>query len=56
MTYDLVESVPNNNFITGAGAVLHNCEAMYNAVMNRMTSRFMKAGRVPGFIIMISST
>jgi len=30
-------------------------EAMYNATFNRMVSRFMKAGRVPGFIVMISS-
>ena len=30
-------------------------EAMYNAVMNRMVSRFMIAGEVPGFIVMISS-
>lgn len=30
-------------------------EAMYNAVMNRMVSRFMMAGEVPGFIVMISS-
>jgi hypothetical protein len=30
-------------------------EAMYNAVMNRMVSRFMVAGEVPGFIVMISS-
>jgi len=30
-------------------------EAMYNAVMNRMVSRFMLAGEVPGFIVMISS-
>ena len=37
------------------GQVYDAAEAMYNAVMNRMTSRFMKAGRVPGFIIMISS-
>jgi len=37
------------------GSVYDAAEAMYNAVMNRMTSRFMKAGRVPGFIIMISS-
>lgn len=37
------------------GAVYDAAEAMYNAVMNRMTSRFMKAGKVPGFIIMISS-
>ena len=30
-------------------------ESMYNAIMNRMVSRFMTAGKVPGFIIMISS-
>jgi hypothetical protein len=30
-------------------------ESMYNAVMNRMVSRFMINGKVPGFIIMISS-
>lgn len=30
-------------------------ESMYNAVMNRMVSRFMIAGEVPGFIVMISS-
>ena len=30
-------------------------ESMYNAVMNRMVSRFMVAGEVPGFIVMISS-
>jgi hypothetical protein len=30
-------------------------EAMYNAVHNRMMSRFMVDGKIPGFIIMISS-
>ncbi len=30
-------------------------EEMYNAVWTRMTSRFMKAGKVPGFIAMVSS-
>jgi len=30
-------------------------EDMYNALMNRMTSRFMKHGRIPGIIVLISS-
>jgi len=30
-------------------------EEMYNAVMNRMTSRFMKRGKIPGIIVLISS-
>jgi len=31
------------------------CEEMYNAIYNRMTSRFMKHGKLPGMICMISS-
>ena len=30
-------------------------EEMYNAVMNRMTSRFMRHGSIPGVIVLISS-
>ena len=30
-------------------------EEMYNAVMNRMTSRFMNRGKIPGIICLISS-
>lgn len=30
-------------------------EEMYNAVMNRMTSRFMRQGKIPGVIVLISS-
>jgi len=30
-------------------------EEMYNAVVNRMTSRFMKRGKIPGIIVLISS-
>jgi len=30
-------------------------EDMYNAIMNRMISRFMKAGKIPGLLCMISS-
>jgi|TARA_R100000278_G_C5470250_1_gene164204 hypothetical protein len=30
-------------------------EEMYNAVMNRMTSRFMRQGSIPGVIVLISS-
>tara|TARA_B100000424_G_C22939800_1_gene500107 strand:- start:1478 stop:2419 length:942 start_codon:yes stop_codon:yes gene_type:complete len=30
-------------------------EEMYNAVMNRMTSRFMRQGVIPGVIVLISS-
>jgi len=30
-------------------------EEMYNAVVNRMTSRFMKHGRIPGIVVLISS-
>tara|TARA_R110002096_G_scaffold260374_2_gene453650 strand:+ start:451 stop:1389 length:939 start_codon:yes stop_codon:yes gene_type:complete len=30
-------------------------EEMYNAVMNRMTSRFMRRGKIPGVIVLISS-
>jgi hypothetical protein len=30
-------------------------EEMYNAVMNRMTSRFMKRGHIPGIVVLISS-
>lgn len=30
-------------------------EEMYNAVMNRMTSRFMQRGKIPGVICLISS-
>jgi len=30
-------------------------EEMFNAVMNRMTSRFMKRGHIPGMVVLISS-
>jgi hypothetical protein len=30
-------------------------EEMYNAVVNRMTSRFMKRGKIPGIVVLISS-
>ena len=30
-------------------------EEMYNAVSNRMTSRFMRRGKIPGIIVLISS-
>jgi len=30
-------------------------EEMYNAVVNRMTSRFMKQGSIPGIVVLISS-
>lgn len=39
----------------GDSQVYDAAEAMYNATWNRMVSRFMKNGKVPGFIIMISS-
>lgn len=35
--------------------IYDSAENMYNATYNRMVSRFMKAGVVPGFIVMISS-
>ncbi|MCR4284686.1 MAG: Hint domain-containing protein [archaeon] len=55
MTYDIVQIIPNHNFITKSGIVLHNCEQMYYAVYNRMLSRFMKNGKMPGLISMVSS-
>ena len=39
----------------GQGLVYDAAENMYNAVYDRMVSRFMRAGKVPGFIVMISS-
>lgn len=38
-----------------AGLVYDAATEMYNATMNRMTSRFMKDGRLPGVCVMISS-
>ncbi len=40
---------------TGTADVYDAAEEMYNAVWTRMTSRFMRAGKVPGMIVMISS-
>lgn len=35
--------------------LLDQAESMYNAIYNRMLSRFLKAGKLPGLIAMISS-
>lgn len=37
------------------GETYDAAEEMHNAVMNRMTSRFMKDGKIPGLLTMISS-
>jgi len=39
----------------GSGEVYDAAEEMENAIMNRMTSRFMRDGVIPGLLCMISS-
>lgn len=39
----------------GQDEIYDAAQEMYNAVLNRMTSRFMKKGKLPGILVMISS-